>query len=380
MTRLLYLDAKWPRPSVDAGSQRAIQLVGELVRMGFEVDFAALFPAEAGGIEAEAIDLAGSTRIHAADEAGVLDHVARHGSEYDVSVVAWTRVAGRVMEPLRAANPTQTIVFDTVDVNHVREYRHARVTGNVNILRRALAMKQAELGSVAASDMTIAISDTDARVLRAGVPAARIEVITMAVDQRVGPPPGPDSRTGAIYLGNYMAWHNVDAVTHLAHDVVPFIDAAGSDLPLTLAGAGSHELIEELASKRLRVVGFVPEIQPMLDRQRMFVAPLRVGSGIKGKLLMALAAGLPVVATPIALEGIPVIDGHDALVAETPAEFAAACLRLEADDELWRRLSSGAMALVAEHFSHDRVRSQVERAFAGLLDPEVQKRPLRATR
>ena len=380
MPRLLYVDAKWARPSVDAGSQRAIQLVGELVRIGYDVDFGALFPSEAGGLESAAIDLAGSNRVYAANEDALLGHIARHGRDYEVAVVAWTRVATRLIEPLRGANPDLVIVFDTVDVNHVREYRHARVSGNANILRRALAMKQAELGAVRAADLTIAISEADARVLRDGVPSARVEVVTMAVDGRAGPAPGPQERKGALYLGNYMAWHNVDAVTHLAQDIVPYLDAAGSSLPITLAGAGSHDLIRVLESDRLRVVGFVPEIEPVMDGQRMFVAPLRVGSGIKGKLLTALAAGLPIVASPVAVEGIPVVDGESALLAQTPAEFADACLRLESDDALWRQLSAGSISVVAEHFSRELVSRQAEQAFAGLLAVGPAKQSRSASR
>jgi O-antigen biosynthesis protein len=368
VTRLLYADAKWPRPSTDAASQRAVQLVGALVGLGFEVDFAALFPGEAGGELDAPIELAGARPVPAADETVLLDHIARHGRGYDVAVVAWTRVAQRLLEPLRAANPQIYLCFDTNDVNHVREYRHARVSGNVNLLRRALAMKAAELGAVAAADLTIAISDHDAETLRRAVPQAPVEVITLAVERRDGDPPGPVGRRGAVYLGNYMAWHNVDAVTHLARDVAPELDRLDAPLPITLAGAGRHGMIDELASERISVVGFVDDIRGLFDHHRLFVAPLRVGSGVKGKLLAALAAGLPVVATPVAAEGIPLVDGESALLASTPAALAAACARLDADDALWQRLSTGGRRVVDEHFSFDLVRRQVTSVFAPLLD------------
>ena len=292
-------------------------------------------------------------------------------------MLAWTRVAQRLIGPLRDANPDMVLCFDTIDVNHVREYRHARVSGNANILRRALAIKQAELAAVAACDMTIAISDHDAQTLQALAPEARIEVITLAVEPRHGPCPGPEGRRGALYLGNYMAWHNVDAVTHIARDIAPILDRLGSSLPMIFAGAGMHELVEELASERISIAGFVPDIEAEMDRRRMFVAPLRVGSGIKGKLLGALAAGLPVVATPVAAEGIPLVDGVSALIAATDAEFAAACARLEVDDALWRRLSAGATAVVADHFSPAIVRAQVASVFGDML---AQARPGQAAK
>jgi glycosyltransferase involved in cell wall biosynthesis len=110
------------------------------------------------------------------------------------------------------------------------------------------------------------------------------------------------------------------------------------------------------------------------------LAPLRIGSGVKGKLLAALAAGLPVVATPIAAEGIPLVDGVNALLAESPADLAAACLRLDSDDALWRRLSAGGMSVVAEHFSRGLVSRQVRRSFEALFDGATAAGSLTTTR
>jgi len=368
MARVVVVDAKWPRPGSDAASQRTLQMIGELARLGFEIHLAALFPDETGGEAGVPIELGAAERVPIAGGQALVDYLVRHAHEYDIAIVCWTRTAQVVLGPLRAANPDLVLVFDTLDVNHVREYRHARVTGNANLLRRALAMKAAELGAVAAADITLAISADDAATLRAGAPQARIEVVSMSVEQRMTPVPGPPGRSGAIYLGNYMAWHNVDAATYLCHDIVPVIDVLGSALPITLAGAGRHELVDQLASERVTVAGYVDDIVALFDRQRMFAASLRVGSGIKGKLLAALSAGLPVVATHIAAEGVPLGDGHSALLADTARDFARACVRLEHDDDLWQELSAAGRAVVAQHFSAEVVREQVRAVFGRYLD------------
>jgi O-antigen biosynthesis protein len=381
VTRLLYVDAKWPTPGSDAASQRSQQMLEHLVALGFEVDFAALFAQEAATDTATPIALGGARPVKSPDEGAVLDHIARHGHDYDVAVLAWTRVASRLAGPLRAVNPGIFICFDTYDVNHVREYRHARVSGNSNLLRRALAMKQAELAVAAASDVTIAISEPDAQVLRGAAPSVRVEVVTLGVEARptsAGPVPGPDGRSGAIYLGNYYAWHNVDAVTHAVEDVLPELRRQGSRLRLTIAGAGRHEMVDRLAGPDVDVLGYVDDLAATLDRQRLFLGCLRIGSGVKGKLLAAFANGLPVVGTPIALEGIPVTDGRDCLVAESAAEIAAVCIRLETDDELWRTLSVAGQAMVTEHFSRQVVAEQVANLFSPLLDERRPAEPIRS--
>lgn len=366
MAKLIVVDAKWPRPAADAASQRTLQLVNELAHMAFEVSLAAMFPEEAGGEPGVPIELGAAQRVPVGGGQALVDYLSRHAHEYDAVVVCWTRVAQAVIDPLRAAHPGLFVCFDTQDVNHVREYRHARVTGNVNLLRRALAMKAAELGAVAKADLTLAISDDDAAVLRAGAPGAPVEVVTMSVDRRATPVPGVAGRSGAVYLGNYMAWHNVDAATFLSEEIAPALAASGSSMVVTLAGAGRNELVDRLESERIRVTGYVDDVVALFDSQRMFVAPLRVGSGVKGKLLAALSAGLPVVASPIAAEGVPLVDGESALIADSPAQFAEECLRLERDDELWRTLSRAGQDVVDEFFSPAVVRAQVQAAFAPL--------------
>jgi len=135
---------------------------------------------------------------------------------------------------------------------------------------------------------------------------------------------------------------------------------------LTLAGAGRHALIDELESADVDVVGFVEDVTALFDRSRAFACPVRIGSGIKGKLLTALAMGLPVVATPVAVEGMHMVDGVNCLVADSSSDFARACARLDEDDELWSRLSAGGLELVGRHFSREVVSRQVARAFGGM--------------
>lgn len=368
MSRVLYVDVKWPTPDTDAASQRALQLIRALVGMGFDVDVGVLFPSETGEGVIPMRELGGARALPDDGEEATLRHIAAHGASYDVAVVAWTRVADRLLPALRAANPVMRIVFDTVDVNHVREFRHARVSRNANILRRAMAMKQLELAAVAGADCTLAITEADAEVLRRESPGSRVEVVTLAVSPRERPVPGPESRSGVLYLGNYQAWHNVDAVTHLVRDILPEVHTLIPDVHVTLAGAGRHELIDELASEHVTVTGFLADVIPLFDRSTAFACPLRVGSGVKGKLLTSLALGLPIVGSSVAIEGMALEDGRHCIVADTPREVAAGIARLQTDHALWRRLSEGGRVLVQERFSSHVIKRQVEAVFAPLLE------------
>jgi glycosyltransferase involved in cell wall biosynthesis len=95
----------------------------------------------------------------------------------------------------------------------------------------------------------------------------------------------------------------------------------------------------------------VPDVAPLFARARVFVAPVRFGAGVKGKIGEALAYALPVVTTTIGAEGLELRDGEEALIADSASDLAGAVVRLYRDAELWRRLASNAHAHVERHFS-----------------------------
>ena len=98
----------------------------------------------------------------------------------------------------------------------------------------------------------------------------------------------------------------------------------------------------------------------------MSVAPLRYGAGVKGKVNQALAAGLPVVATSCAVEGMHLRDGVDVLVADDADAFARAVLRLHGDATLWQRLSTGGLENTRRHFSPEAIRPTLAALLASL--------------
>ena len=96
---------------------------------------------------------------------------------------------------------------------------------------------------------------------------------------------------------------------------------------------------------------------------RLFIAPLLSGAGIKGKVLSALAYGIPCVLSPTAAEGIGLRDGLDCLIAETSNDWADAISRLQTDDALWQKLSDNAREYMQTAFSFDKGRARMRAAF-----------------
>lgn len=113
---------------------------------------------------------------------------------------------------------------------------------------------------------------------------------------------------------------------------------------------------------RVRLLGFVEDLEPLFRRSRVFIAPLRFGAGIKVKFLTALARGLPTVTTPVDAEGLAVQHGAPLVIAEAPGPFAAAVSERLDDPARWQHLSTAARSRVAERYTWARVLGDLEAA------------------
>ena len=111
------------------------------------------------------------------------------------------------------------------------------------------------------------------------------------------------------------------------------------------------------------VHGFVDDIAPAMDEARISIAPLRYGAGVKGKVNMAMSYGLPVVATPMAVEGMHVRSGHEVLIADSAEGYADAVVALYNDEVLWQQLSAKGLDNVRAHFSFDAAEKAILRIF-----------------
>lgn len=106
-----------------------------------------------------------------------------------------------------------------------------------------------------------------------------------------------------------------------------------------LLGSSPPERVSALAGDRVTVPGYIPDVSPYFRRARLFVAPLRYGAGVNGKIGHALTFGIPIVTTPIGASGFGLTNAVTAMVAENAETFAEAIVSLYSDAELWDSIS-----------------------------------------
>lgn len=269
---------------------------------------------------------------------------------FRAAIVSRPFVADALLKSIRRADPRTRVVFDMVDVHFIRFAREAALTGDAATAREAEGYHKTETRLARASDLIWCNSSADKEVMEREAPGVRSVVIPTIHEPHANGLPFAE-REHILFVGNFLHRPNTDAVHFFAREVLPLVRRSLARVELLLVGGNAPPEFKEYEPAGVRVLGYVPEIGPVFARARVFVAPIRFGAGVKGKIGEALAYALPIVTTTIGAEGMSLRDGYEALIADTPSDFAAAVVRLYEDAGLWQRLSDNAHAHVERHFS-----------------------------
>jgi len=139
-----------------------------------------------------------------------------------------------------------------------------------------------------------------------------------------------------------------------------------------VVGQGAPDSLLRLADANVEFTGAVPDVRPYVARAAVVIAPLRVGSGTRLKILEALAMGKPVVTTTIGCEGLSVVNGEHLMVADDPQSFAETVARLMSDRKLATELGRSGRALIERDYSWSVVVQQLERFHTQLIRKETR--------
>lgn len=350
---LLWIDERLPDPSRDSGSMRMFNLMRLLVAMGHRVhclpESRTVSPVLAEALRSIGVELPAHSGYVATESPPAW--LLRHGSRYDGVIVSRYHLALSWFPLIQHAHPGAIKVLDTVDLHHVREKREADHRDNSGLAAAARATRRMELSTIRQADVTWVVSEAEAVILHAEIPQASVQIVSNLLDL----PPGttsPASRHGLIFVGGAQHPPNVDAIRWLLSDIAPLLQQRLGGCELHLVGTG---LKESLAGAHVPAGvyfhGHLPDMDGLLGSCRIGIAPLRFGAGVKGKINQYMAHGLPVVATPVAVEGMHLRNGRDVLVAGNAEDFVQAIERLCQDDELWAQLSANGRENIRRHFS-----------------------------
>jgi len=309
-----------------------------------------------------------------------VDERLQHGSVRK-AVVFSSAMAGYLTNRL-GGEMHSLIDFVDVDSEKWAQYgSHARWPLNWIYRREADRLLAHDEDAALGFDASVFVSRQEAQLFKRLVPqaASRTDYVENGVDaeyfspERDYPNPYPSGVLPVTFTGAMDYRPNVDAVEWFVHEVLPLVAGHFPQVAFFIVGTRPGERVRRLARlDRVTVTGGVPETRPYLAHARAAVAPLRIARGIQNKVLEALAMGIPVVATPAAVEGIADGAGQALQVAEAPLEFGQAVIRL-LSGLIPGTATTGARNWIVERYNWDGRLAAVDRLLDAVPEVDIEQ-------
>ncbi len=180
----------------------------------------------------------------------------------------------------------------------------------------------------------------------------RIHIVPNGVDfYYFSPDTSVPKKDWVLFTGNMSYPPNVDAARYLAQEIMPKVWNQHPSAQLILAGATPHPSLKALQNQRIIVTGWVNDMREYYNQASVFVAPMRMGTGLQNKLLEALAMHLPCVTSPLANHSLGARDKHEILIGAHASEFAEHISRLLSDKNYAYTLAHNGWSFVKTHYS-----------------------------
>ena len=209
-----------------------------------------------------------------------------------------------------------------------------------------------ELNVYATADLVLTVSQAEAELIGSLVNGRTLTRSVYLSERLEAGAAGFEERSGMLFVGSFNHPPNADAVRYACQEILPLVpEELRREHPLYVVGDSLDETVRGYADgiPHVRLVGWVPSLTPYYERVRVALVPLRYGAGTKQKVIQALMANVPLVATSIGAEGLHLEHGHGFLLADDAASFAAAIEGLLGDRALWERVANATTDVTERH-------------------------------
>ena len=299
----------------------------------------------------------------------ILDVIDTH--KIEVLWCGYGSISFELIAQLKIVRPDLKIVFDTDSVWSrfvLRELPFVKDPGRrLKIETGGRRVETAERIAVNSCEITTAVSEVDAEYYR-GIASepGRVMIFSNVIDvdtYKDVPPAPADFKKPCIYLaGTFGHAHSpMDlAARWMLDEVLPLVKKVIPGIHFYMVGRGSEAVWGNYKDPSVTITGKLPSVLPYLCHADVAVVPLQFESGTRFKILEAGACGIPLVSTTLGAEGLPVVNGRDILIADTPEAFADAIIKLIQDKALARGLSANCKELVRKEYGLEVLVKQAE--------------------
>jgi len=313
------------------------------------------------------------------------------GNPFDVREFAVAHVFRFYLAPLlETLGRSVAVHARQLDVDDIESLTRRRLAGLYRLAGHRFAALEADVEAALYEklesdwlprfDRVFVSSSRDRELLlqRHAHPSPEVLPNTVEISRRVGDRASSDTFR-FLFVGTMSYYPNVDGVLFFCSEILPLIRArASKPITVTIIGSGMSLALRETLSMfpEVQAAGFVEHLEQVYRDADAVLVPIRAGGGTRIKVLEAFAHHCPVVSTSAGIEGIEVEEGTHALIADTPEEFANACLRLIREPRLGRELGQRAFELVSERYSDKALSAALirTRSRAGVEENSLERR------
>lgn len=349
---VLVVDHYVPTPDRDAGSRTIMAFLQALAEAGFVVKF---WPHNMGYSPGytEALQGMGIEVLYGPAQESFCRWIKAVGGEIDAVLVGRPDVTEDVLPAIRR-HCSARVVYYGHDLHFERMRQQAEVTGDGRLLHAAAHMRERECAIWRQADLSLYPSEEEARVARGLAPEAAVGAIVPYGFSDFAAPRGVPKGQEIVFVAGFGHPPNVDAAVWFVEAILPLVRAAAPDALLSIVGSNPSARVRGLAGDGVRVFADVSdaELTAAYERARVAVVPLRCGAGVKLKVVEALRAGLPLVTTPVGVQGLPELS-EVVTVAADAVSFARGVVTLLRDDGEWEKRSRAQVDYARLRFSRE---------------------------
>jgi GT2 family glycosyltransferase/glycosyltransferase involved in cell wall biosynthesis len=361
--RVLFIDTTTPTPDRDAGSYAALQEIRLVQSLGYKVTFLPENLAYMGHYTTD-LEKQGIETIVAPFYTSMRQFLEDRASEFDAFYITRYHVVNNAVRSIRELVPEAKVIMNGADLHYLRLLRRGMSQKSEEGIAEARRVRDEEFDAMRSVDVVLSYNDTERAIIEAASEGQiNVQKCPWVLDMPSDSGFGRDERKGLSFLGSFQHHPNVEGLEWFAHSVMTELATARPDISLSVYGSRMSKRIKALASANIDTVGFIEDVNAAYNPHRIFVAPLLSGAGIKGKVLSALAHGIPCILSPVAAEGVGLRDGADCFVADKAAEWVEKIIRLYDNPSLWEKFRQNSLELARDRFSFEKGRDQMRVAF-----------------
>lgn len=350
---ILVIDHYVPHYDKDAGSRTTFQYLKLFSEMGMNVKFLGsnFYKHEPYSTE---LEQSGIEILHGVWFRDNWEKwLAENGKAIDYVYLMRPYIAIDFIDKIKKYTASK-ILYNSIDFHYIREARQYKLTKNKEHLKQARNFKKQEFYLFNKSDAILTISNYEKFILEKKMPGKKIFIIPTYLYDNLPLGIGNEfeNRTQLIFVGNFVHTPNVDGILWFCKEIFPEISALLPDVILNIVGGNTPAEILNLKSPKVNVTGFVTEkeLESYYSKAKIIIAPLRFGAGVKGKIIEAIAYGIPVVTTKIGVEGIPDCDGT-ICVADTESDFIKCIINIFKSKEKWETIRNNQIRYAKQNLS-----------------------------